>query len=105
VTRPSWAETWAVARTELGLELEQYLDMTPRMLHLLLKHSRQLLSIADRQHGNITAAIYNTAPWPLEETAKAENFMILPQISVESKEKEPVDVGAKLMSIFGMPLS
>lgn len=94
-----------MAHAELGLALDQYLDMTPRLLHLLLKHSRQLLSLADRQHGNIAAAIYNTAPWPLEKTAKSEDFMILPQVSVEHEVKKPIDVGEKLMRIFGIPLS
>lgn len=81
---------------------EEWLELTPRLFHLMLRHSRKLMDISDLQHGILTSWIVNTGPYPPKTPMAPRQFMVLTPLRERAGDPDvPIDIGAKLRKLFG----
>ena len=72
----TWMRAWAIARQELGLSDDEWLDMTPRQFHSL---EEVLIEQMQRQEWGVAlirAAIQNFSMYPPKKPAMLNDFMI-----------------------------
>jgi hypothetical protein len=75
--RPAtWLDVWAVARGELGLSEEEWLDMTPRQLAALHEVRTERLRREEWLVGTIAATVANFGFRAPARALSAETFMI-----------------------------
>lgn len=71
-------EAWSIARQELGLTDEEWLEMTPRMLHALRKRQIEQLQREELLVGIISATSANFSFCKPERPLSPEVFMLHP---------------------------
>jgi hypothetical protein len=97
----TWLEAWSIARYDLRLTDDEWLDMTPRQLHALRLRQIEQLQHSELLTGIIASVTANFSMMKPEPPCSAESFMIhkLPD-SREDEPEEEMD-GDKLLRILG----
>jgi hypothetical protein len=97
----TWLEAWSIARYDLRLTDDEWLDMTPRQLHALRLRQIEQLQHSELMTGIIASVTANFSMMKPEPPFSAESFMIhkLPD-SPEDEQEEEMD-GDKLLRILG----
>ena len=92
-------EAWAIARHDLGLATEEWLAMTPRMIHALRKQRLEQMQREELMIGIIASTTANFSISAPKQPIRAEAFMLHPiQHKIEPKQVTGDDIRAALAS-------
>jgi hypothetical protein len=96
-----WLEAWSIARYDLRLTDDEWLDMTPRQLHALRLRQIEQLQHSELMPGMIASVTANFSMIKPEPPFSAESFMIH-KLPGDATEKEPEDEmdGDRLLRIL-----
>lgn len=83
----TWLDAWAVARHDLKLSDEEWLDMTPRQLRSLQKLRLEQLQREELLVGIITSHVVNFSMGAPKKQVKATEFMLHP---LPEPEPQPI---------------
>jgi hypothetical protein len=99
----TWLEAWSIARYDLRLTDDEWLDMTPRQLHALRLRQIEQLQHSELMTGIIASVTANFSMMKPERPFSAESFMIhkLPGSVEVGEELEDEMDGDKLLRILG----
>jgi hypothetical protein len=91
----TWLEAWSIARQELRLSDEEWLEMTPRMLHALRKRQIEQMQREEMLVGIVSATTANFSFCAPTQPLRPESFMLHPFV-------EPVGplTGEDIMTAF-----
>lgn len=76
--RIEWLSAWAIARQELRLQLQEWLSLTPRMLHALQEHALEERRQGEHMLATLTASAINFSASPPKKQVYARQFMLHP---------------------------
>ena len=98
----TWLEAWSIARYDLRLTDDEWLDMTPRQLHALRLRQIEQLQHVELMTGIVASVTANFSMMKPEPPFSAESFMIhkLPGSLADQQETDEMD-GDKLLRILG----
>ena len=85
----TWIEAWAVADQDLGLTADEWLAMTPRMVHALLERHLEQLRQWELLAGMVIANNANFSACAPKEPFSPERFMLHPWPKNKKDEKQP----------------
>jgi hypothetical protein len=99
----TWLEAWSIARYDLRLTDDEWLEMTPRQLHALRLRQIEQLQHSELMTGIIASVTANFSMMKPEPPFSAESFMIhkLPGSCEDDQEPEEEMDGDKLLRILG----
>jgi hypothetical protein len=99
----TWLEAWSIARYDLRLTDDEWLEMTPRQLHALRLRQIEQLQHSELMTGIIASVTANFSMMKPEPPFNAESFMIhkLPWSPDDEQEPEGEMDGDKLLRILG----
>lgn len=90
-------EAWSIARQELRLSDDEWLEMTPRMLHALRKHQIEQLQREELLVGIIASTSANFSFCKPEHPLSPELFMLHP---FPQQPPPPPMTGEEIMAAF-----
>jgi hypothetical protein len=99
----TWLEAWSIARYDLRLTDDEWLEMTPRQLHALRLRQIEQLQHSELMTGIIASVTANFSMMKPEPPFSAESFMIhkLPESPEDAEELDEEMDGDKLLRILG----
>jgi hypothetical protein len=90
----TWVDAWAIARQDLKLLNDEWLDLTPRLCHALRKRQIAHWQREEILFGNVAATAANFSAAPPSEPLTAEAFMMHP---IKQKQLSPEEAGDQLL--------
>jgi hypothetical protein len=99
----TWLEAWSIARYDLGLSDDEWLEMTPRQLHALRLRQIERLQHLELLTGIIASVTANFSLMKPDPPLSAESFMVhkLPLPPKDNEETDGEMDGDKLLRILG----
>lgn len=83
-------EYWAIARYDLGLTDEDWLEMTPRQLMAIWRRRMNDAQSTELMFSRLTAAVYNTGFARPEHPFESTAFMLHPFPKPKAETPEPL---------------